>query len=255
MDARVFAAIVSAAVSLVAAGFSAYQASLAREAQLEAAAQEKREFEARTTIEILDRAYEALVSGDEQQTAVACHYLAVLSDLEQNSRDEPHFLTDFIREAARSRLTSDSCQLQLVAVATQKVANPEAAPQAVAAPGEDAAPDGYPETFGRWHALIASHLPENCDAAKEDLAEFADLLDGSVADGLPVYLAQSTATDYVAVTVDAGDDEARARAVRDAIKQVSARSSDGETGRDSFVAWDRAWSIDPECKAATVVGG
>ncbi|MEO0829404.1 MAG: hypothetical protein AAFY03_02985, partial [Pseudomonadota bacterium] len=244
------AAVISAVVSVGAALLSYDASSRARQAQVEAQRLAERQFEAETTIEILDRAYSAMLGGTEAEAIVACSYLAALSDLEQTSRPKPHFITDFIRSAALRRDGPNGCQLQFVAVATEALPEVEAGGVVL-----DALSDGadYPETFGRWHALVASYLPENCTVAREQVARFARLLRDSSADGLPIYVARSTATDYLAVTVDAGESEALARAVRAAVRTASAGLPDG-TGHDSFVARDRAWSLDPVCQSAAIVG-
>lgn len=112
-----------------------------------------------------------------------------------------------------------------------------------------------PRDIGQYHALIASYKPTdaNCDYAKQDVSEFADLLNGQGYDGLDVYIVRTVKSNSYAVTVDAGDDRTLAQKLRGAI-QATSLLSEGGTGNDSFVQVNTDWFIDPACQFAVEIG-
>lgn len=231
----------------------------------EAAAQrlERQQFESTTTIQILDRAYRELTTANDIERRLTCSYLATLSSMEQASREsEPFFITDFLGQLARDGALVANCIPQVeaaLAVQSRRVEAKASAEETDAETAEDAdvsqesMPPGYPESFGRWQSLVASYSTSDCSEAQADVDEFADLLAGTVASGRPIYIAVTESTGYLAVTVDAGSDEATALAIRDAIRRASDRSADRRTGSDSFHVGTRNWFLDPGCQAAATI--
>lgn len=108
--------------------------------------------------------------------------------------------------------------------------------------------------IGKYHALIASYptSPAGCAYAKEDVAEFSNLLAGRGLAGSRVYVARTVKSNSYAVTVDSGDDRNLAFAVSEKIKDASS-SAEAKTGHDSFVQTNSDWYIDADCAQQSVV--
>lgn len=110
--------------------------------------------------------------------------------------------------------------------------------------------------IGEYHALIASYAttPTQCEYAREDVFEFAQLLEDQGLVGMDVYIVRTVKSNSYGVTVDAGSDRALAQRARDAIIEVSARSQ-ANTGKDSFIQTNTDWYIDAACNAVAQIGG
>jgi hypothetical protein len=274
--ATLTAAMIGAGASILGAWWSDTRARAALESQRQAeeaaATFAQRQFEAETVVVLLDRAYTALLEGSERDSTTACFYMLVLAEVEQRHFSEPQIVTGFLRSLAQAEAIPPGCSTRVLDVASVEVVRapavpdaqsvpepePQPAPQPAAVPAVSAdrvegMPPGYPDSFGQWHAVVASFSPAKCAAAKARVREFAQLLAGTEAAGHPIYIARSAAVNCNAVTVDAGDSEADASAIRDAIRAVSVRASDRMTGSDAFVARDRVWAVDPRCNLAVTV--
>ncbi|WP_162683477.1 hypothetical protein [Rhodobacteraceae bacterium DSL-40] len=104
--------------------------------------------------------------------------------------------------------------------------------------------------LGKWQALIASHQlnPYGCRQAKLDVDEFRGLLEGTAAQGLPIYVARREREKIYVVTVDAGDDAGLALRVMAAIRAAAPKSADGKTGADSYVRDSDGFSLVADCR-------
>ena len=279
MDLKVAAtlatAMIGAGASILGAWWSDTRARAALESQEQAEAAAatfaQQQFEAETVVVLLDRAYTALLEGSERDSMTACFYMLVLAEVEQRHFAEPQIVTGFLRSLAQAEAIPQGCSTRVLDVASEpmpmaampEIADSPALPELREDPALDASrsigaggggmPTGYPDSFGQWHAVVASYSPANCTAAKARVREFARLLAGTEAAGHPIYIARSAAVNFNAVTVDAGDNEAEARAIRDAIRSVSVRAADQTTGNDAFVARDRVWALDPRCNLAMTI--
>ena len=111
------------------------------------------------------------------------------------------------------------------------------------------------ERLGKWHAIIASHSlnPAACVRAQEDVLEFARLLAGSAAAGLPIYVVRTTGREVFAVTIDTGDDQALARQMVKLIRAAAPDSADRKTGADSLVLSNRGWRLDDACRTSAII--
>lgn len=107
---------------------------------------------------------------------------------------------------------------------------------------------------GQWHAVVSSYGPNSrgCDAARDDVDEFAGLLAGTDLAGREILVVRTDAPVY-AVTVDTNNDARAAGAASELIQKVSGLSGDRRTGADSFVWENSGWTIDPDCAYVRVI--
>lgn len=228
--------ILTLIVSLFAA-WSAYEAKNAAQSLNE------RKFESETTISLLSSTYSNLISSeDPRKEAIGCLFIETLRQAEKRDVGrEPYLVDKFLTEMEENQLWNPDCQILAEALSSETPAPVEVSAQSVPF-----------SSIGKWHAVIASYqtTDRGCEHAKEDVAEFARLLRGRPElDGLYLYVARTKQSNNYAVTIDTGQDRAKAGQARRLIIEASANSSDRRTGADSFVQGNRSWFIDGECSA------
>lgn len=211
-------------------------------------------FRAETVSQLLKEVHENTSSAiaPEDRTA-SCLYAGSLAKAEALFvKDENNHLVGklFLDQVERG-LLPQNCVVETL----------EALPEESVATAIDAAvsvekADSTDVEIGTYHALIASYptTVSGCDAAKDDVEEFKELLIGHGLDGERLYIARTVKSNSYAVTVDAGSDRAKATLIRDEIKNVSDNAF-GKTGSDSFVQQNTDWYIDASCAASAFIGG
>ena len=109
--------------------------------------------------------------------------------------------------------------------------------------------------LGQWHTIIASYStdPRGCQAARNDVDEFSRLLAGSELAGREILVVRTSVSGHYAVTVDTNGDEAAARRAAQLIREMSQKSTDLRTGRDSYVQQNDEWRFDPDCAHVRVL--
>jgi len=240
MDFKDFASIAAVVVSVVSLYFS-------NEARKEAAELSEQEFQTETALNLLQSAYAEMIENGTTEEArdkrmAACFFVEALRVAESDAKDNepPLIVEDFVTRAEAAGIWSKTCDL---AQASRSTDDGTTTPQTLTS------------ELGRWHALIASYdaTPSGCELAKSDVSEFARLLAGSGFDGLTLQVVKTSLSNHYAVSVDTGDDSAKARQVSQAIREASSKAYDGRTGRDSFVQDNRGWAVDPTCSEAVVL--
>lgn len=258
--------------ALVVSGYSAWTATDARN---RAAELESKQFAATQTMDILARVYGEVTQVDKNSPRAkwSCFFVQTLGEAEASTLPEPHHVRTFVTNVTNAGLWNANCAVLLEGIVSPlPVDATQVAPQMpdTEFSSIDAAPAPFPTPafnpdadstttatttatdivgvtqIGQWHALIASYdtTPKGCAEARADVAYFADALSGQGLDGRHLYIVRTKISNNYAVTVDAGDDRARADEISAAIRRQ--HHPDG-TGRDSFVQGNREWTIDPGC--------
>lgn len=253
------------AVSLISAGVAAFSAYTAWQAKEKAHELAKDKFEVETTLGILNSVYKEMAGLDLQsdsremldKRALACAYVTTLELAEKGLRtDGPLLVGDFTQAFKDAGVWDRNCDLR--ALENAAIALPVTSEEQVVVgdpqlPGSPTSPTV--DDVGVWQALIASYqaTQRGCDFATADVGEFAGLLGSEGLAGLTVRISRTRVSDHYAVSVDAGDDPVLAREASKAIRRVSGQSSDGRTGRDSFVQRSRDWYIDNDCPVSAEI--
>ncbi|WP_137110017.1 hypothetical protein [Rhodobacter sp. SY28-1] len=227
-------------LTLALSGLSAWSA---YEARIAAESLNERKFDNEATLRLLAESWEELEKANGCDPKRAVFITTLLRAELKADTSEPLLVHQFVEDLKSQGLWSANCDV---------VAEAALAPATEGSPTLDAIVS-RPETPepGQWHAVIASYdvTAEGCALAKDDISEFANLLQAQVDAGIRLSVLQTRVSGHYAVTLDAGDDQNAALRLRDQVRAVSENSADGRTGRDSFVQRSREWVAPQDCAA------